>query len=110
MKNWACTGKHSYGYSWYWWHAPIETQALLIEAFPKSPRIQKQWMTKNLADEKQANQQLANTKATADACYALLLQGTDWLAKNRSADKIRNHCYQQHRTKNEAGTGYFKKH
>ena len=31
MMKWECTSKEENG--WYWYQAPIETQALLIEAF-----------------------------------------------------------------------------
>lgn len=71
--------------SWNWREAPIETQALLIESFielnseSKSAREEvenmKIWLLKN----KQAND-WKTTKATAEACYALLLRGGDWLA------------------------------
>ena len=57
-----------------------ETQSLLIEAFKKitqdmkSVNDMKLWLLK----QKQT-QHWGNTKATADACYALLLQGTEQL-------------------------------
>ncbi len=50
------------------------------------------------------------TKATAEACYALLLQGTDWLSEEKTVgttwvipQSIVND------EKQEAGTGYFKR-
>lgn len=64
----------------YWHQAPIETQALLIEAFDEVANDQdavaelKIWLLK----QKQT-QDWKTTKATAEACYALLLKGTDWL-------------------------------
>ncbi len=70
-----------FGYSWFWWSAPIETQALLIEAFSeigndtKTVDDLRTWLVKN----KQTNN-WRTTKATADACYAMLLRGTDWLS------------------------------
>ena len=66
---------------WFWHEAPIERQALLIEAFQeigkdtKSVDELRTWLLKN----KQTNR-WESTKATAEACYALLLQGTQWLA------------------------------
>ena len=70
----------------YWWYqAPIESQALMIEAFseiekdPKTIGDLKTWLLKN----KQTNN-WKTTKATADACYALLLQGTDWLSEEKN--------------------------
>src|SRR5690606_23058684 len=66
----------------YWWYeAPIEAQALLIEAFaevaqdPDAVDDLKVWLLK----QKQT-QHWNTTKATADAIYALLLQGSDWLS------------------------------
>jgi hypothetical protein len=58
----------------YWHQAPIEAQALLIEAFHEiaqdtaSVRAMQLWLLR----QKQV-QQWTSTRATADACYALLL-------------------------------------
>ncbi|MEG1237472.1 MAG: MG2 domain-containing protein [Flavobacterium sp.] len=66
---------------WYWYQSPIETQALLIEAFAevnndkKSVDAMKIWLLKN----KQAKN-WPTTKSTTEAVYALLTQGTDWLS------------------------------
>ena len=62
------------GYYYRWYEAPIERQALLIEAFTEiAPRqdeltMMKQW----LLMQKESNR-WSNTKATAEAVYALLL-------------------------------------
>ena len=70
--------------SWWWYRAPIETQALLIEAFgeitadPDTVEELKVWLLK----QKQT-QDWKTTKATADAVYALLLRGRDILASTR---------------------------
>ncbi len=67
--------------SWWWYRAPIETQALMIEAFDEVMNDQqsveecKVWLLK----QKQT-QDWRTTKATADAVYALLLRGTDLLS------------------------------
>jgi hypothetical protein len=67
--------------SWWWYRAPIETQALMIEAFDEiagdagAVEELKIWLLK----QKQT-QDWKTTKATADAVYALLLRGTDLLA------------------------------
>jgi len=67
--------------SWWWYRAPIETQALLIEAFDEvagdtnAVEELKVWMLK----QKQT-QDWKTTKATADAIYALLLRGAELLA------------------------------
>lgn len=100
-----------YGYSWFWWYAPIETQALLIETFAEVGRDTKTvddlktWLLKN----KQTNN-WRTSKATADACYALLLQGTDWLSAEPAVQiKLGNTTVSSYDQKEEAGTGYFKK-
>jgi len=97
-----------FGRSWFWHMAPIETQALLIEAFTEAGKDLKTadelrtWLIKN----KQTNR-WNTTKATADACYAMLLRGTDWLAEAPAVTiQLGNMRIQPAST--EAGTGYFK--
>uniref|UniRef100_UPI003593854C alpha-2-macroglobulin family protein n=1 Tax=Pricia sp. TaxID=2268138 RepID=UPI003593854C len=99
--------------SWYWYEAPIETQALMIEAFgeiqndTKTIDKLKVWLLKN----KQTDQ-WSTTKATTEAVYALLLQGSDWLSVTDAVDvwvggeKIEPS--QLENVKVEAGTGYYK--
>lgn len=94
----------------YWWYqAPIETQAMLIEAFQRvgndsvAVGDMKTWLLKN----KQTNN-WHTTKATADACYAMLLGGADWLTANPAITiQLGNTTVKEEKT--EAGTGYFKK-
>ncbi|MEO9020799.1 MAG: MG2 domain-containing protein [Ginsengibacter sp.] len=101
----------------YWWYqAPIESQALMIEAFseiekdPKTIGDLKIWLLKN----KQTNN-WKTTKATADACYALLLQGDVPLAIGRLSEeksvtiKLGTTTINSKDDKQEAGTGYFKR-
>lgn len=98
---------------YYWYQAPIETQALLIEAFDevtndqKSVEAMKVWLLK----QKQT-QDWRTTKATTDACYALLMKGTDWLVTENNVEiKVGNQLIDPKKltdTKVEAGTGYFK--
>ena len=96
---------------WFWHQAPVETQALLIETFSeiskdtKTVDELKTWLLKN----KQTNN-WKTTKATAEACYALLLQGTNVLS-DEPVVEIRLGSTTIHSTgnKQEAGTGYFKK-
>ena len=98
----------------YWYQAPIETQALLIEAFDevakdkKSVEDMKVWLLK----QKQT-QDWKTTKATAEACYALLLRGTDLLANDELADitlgSLTIQPKEDPKLRLEAGTGYFKK-
>ena len=69
--------------SWWWYQAPIETQALMIEVYQEVAKDDgkvealKIWLLK----QKQT-QNWKTTKATADACYALLMQGTSQLASD----------------------------
>ncbi len=99
--------------SWYWYQAPIETQSLLIEAFSEiennTETIDKLkiWLLKN----KQTNQ-WKTTKATTEAVYALLLQGSDWLSVTDAVDVlVGNEQIDANKLENvkvEAGTGYYK--
>ena len=67
--------------SWWWYRAPIETQAQMIEAFDEvtedQPSVEacRVWLLK----QKQT-QDWKTTKATADAVYALLLRGANLLS------------------------------
>jgi len=98
---------------WFWYQAPIETQSLLIEAFnditkdTESVDGMRTWLLKL----KQTTN-WKTTKATTEACYALLLSGTEWLdteklaqitlgGKNIDPQTLENSSV-------EAGTGYFK--
>ncbi len=69
--------------NWWWYRAPIETQALMIEAFDEimgdaeAVEEAKVWLLK----QKQT-QDWKTTKATADAVYAILLRGTDLLGSD----------------------------
>lgn len=97
----------------YWWYqAPLETQALLIEAFDEVARDRKSvddmrtWLVKM----KQV-QHWGTTKATTDACYALLMGGSDWLKNDQLAEILLNDTKVDPAAmgaKTEAGTGYFK--
>jgi hypothetical protein len=93
---------------YYWYQAPVETQSLLIEAFneigkdDKAVADMKTWLLKN----KQTNN-WKTSRATADACYALLLNGSDWLADTPEA-QITLGEKQIDTGRPQAGTGYFK--
>jgi hypothetical protein len=103
--------RNEWGY--YWYEAPIELQALMIEAFKeisddadfvKEMRI---WLLK----QKQTTH-WETTKATAAACYALLMGNPD-LSENDDTVVI-NLGNVEVSSKNltseqETGTGYFKK-
>jgi hypothetical protein len=96
---------------WWWYEAPLERQALLIEAFQeigkdiKTVDDLKTWLLKN----KQTNN-WESTRATAEACYALMLQGTQWLSNEPVVQiQLGNTTINSSDNKQEAGTGYFKR-
>jgi TonB-dependent SusC/RagA subfamily outer membrane receptor len=103
--------KNQAGYFWY--QSPVETQSLMIELFTevgdnaKQVEEMKIWLLRN----KQTND-WKTTKATAAACYALLMRGSDILATGlqQSVIKLNNQDLQQLKPdlKAEAGTGYLK--
>ncbi len=96
----------------HWYQAPIETQALLIEAFDEITQNEqivedlKIWLLK----QKQTTQ-WQNPRATTEACYALLLRGTDLLSEEPEVKitigNIKLNSDKLIDTKKEAGTGYF---
>ena len=101
---------------YYWQEAPVESQALLIEAFDevandgKSVDALKVWLLRS-----KQTQNWKTTKATTEAVYALLLKGSDWLATENAVElKIGTTILtNEDQNKNElqkveAGTGYFK--
>jgi hypothetical protein len=94
-------------FSWWWYRAPIETQAMMIEAFDevmgdeKSVEECRVWLLK----QKQT-QDWKTTKATADAVYGLLLRGTDLLASDALVEvKLGSEWIKPEKV--EAGTGYY---
>jgi uncharacterized protein YfaS (alpha-2-macroglobulin family) len=98
---------------YYWYQAPIETQALMIEVFNEIANSQpdvealKVWLLK----QKQT-QDWKTTKATVEAIYALLLTGQDWLERDELVKiKLGEQEIDPKKmddVKVEAGTGYFK--
>lgn len=99
--------------SYNWYQAPIETQALLIEAFAeisndnKSVDAMKVWLLKN-----KQTKNWPTTKATTEAIYALLMQGKDWLSiKDKTVFKIGDEKIISKKLlegEKEAETGYIK--
>lgn len=99
--------------SWYWYQSPIETQALLINAFAeiandkKSVEAMKVWLLKN----KQVNH-WSSTKSTTEAVDALLTFGTDWTnVKDKTNFELGDSKVLQKKIAEvgkEAETGYFK--
>ncbi|MFZ1784830.1 MAG: alpha-2-macroglobulin family protein [Ferruginibacter sp.] len=104
---------------YYWYQAPIESQAMMIEAFMDIDKNNntiddlKTWLLK----QKQT-QNWKTTKATAEACYALLLspptpQGGiktgSWLDEEKEVTiTLGTTVIKSTDNKTEAGTGYFK--
>jgi TonB-dependent SusC/RagA subfamily outer membrane receptor len=98
---------------WWWYKAPVETQALLIEAFAevgndlKSVDAMRVWLIK----QKQ-NKHWQTTKATTEAVYALMMQGTNWLSVKGTTNftlgskEVLDKKLAE--TEAEAGTGYIK--
>jgi hypothetical protein len=106
------------GSGYFWYQAPIETQALLIEAFYEikedmnSVDEMKTWLLK----QKQTNE-WPTTKATTEACYVLFLTGGDILSETVYPDiqigenKILYNSKMKEspfNVRTEPGTGYFK--
>ena len=99
----------SQGY--YWYQAPIESMALLIECFDEVANDQqsvekmKIWLLK----QKQC-QDWKTTRATTEAIYALLLKGTDLLASDKLVEvTVGGNKINPTQSGNpvEAGTGYY---
>ena len=95
--------------SWWWYRAPIETQAVMIEAFDEVMNDQaaveecKIWLLK----QKQT-QDWKTTKATADAVYGLMQRGTDLLASDAVVEvSLGGQAVKPEKV--EAGTGFYEK-
>jgi len=95
--------------SWWWYRAPIETQALMIEAFDevmgdaRAVEDAKVWLLK----QKQT-QDWKTTKATADAVYGLLLRGKNLLASDALVEvSLGGETIKPENV--EAGTGFYEK-
>jgi TonB-dependent SusC/RagA subfamily outer membrane receptor len=98
---------------WWWYRAPIETQALLIEGFTEidndtaSADAMKVWLIKN-----KQNKNWPTTKSTAEAVYALLMQGSNWLSvqENTTIKLGTTNTVEAKMAEasKEAGTGYVK--
>ncbi len=93
--------------SWWWFRAPIETQAMMIEAFDEvmndAAAVEecKVWLLK----QKQT-QDWKTTKATADAVYVLLLRGSNLLASDTLVEvSLGGQTIKPENV--EAGTGFY---
>ena len=94
-------------HSWWWYRAPIETQAMMIEAFNEitadkdAVRECQIWLIK----QKQT-QAWKTTKATADAVYSILLGGDNLLASIRLVEvSLSGETVKPEKV--EAGTGFY---
>ena len=99
---------------WWWYQAPVETQALMIEAYHEllNDRQSVEELKIGLLKQKQT-QEWKTTKATAEAVYALLLTGDNLLASNALCQiTVGNQPIDPNKLEEgnrpEAGTGYFK--
>jgi len=99
--------------SWWWYRSEISTQALLIEAFSeiKQPKKDIEEMKIFLLKNKRTNR-WNTTITTANATYALLLQGNDWLSvKDNTIIETGGTTISTKKlseTEKEQGTGYLK--
>lgn len=91
----------------YWYEFPAETHALMIEAFElvAHDKVSVDELRKYLLKLKQTTD-WKTTKATAEACYALLLTGDDWL-EPRTPPTITVGEERVRADQQEAGTGSF---
>ncbi len=94
---------------YHWNQLPVETHALMIEAFAEvgKDRTRVEALRQYLLKLKQTSD-WKTTKATADACYALLLTGDD-LLEPKSAPRIEVGGVRVEEEQAEAGTGYFQR-
>ncbi len=95
---------------YYWYQSPIESQAMMVETFADIDKNMavvddlKTWLLKH----KQTSN-WKTTRATAEACYALLLAGNNWLKSEPAITiKLGNLTVSSNDKPAEAGTGYFK--
>lgn len=99
--------------SWYWYQSPVETQALLIEAFTEiDGDLEKVEQLKQHLLKSKQSKNWGTTKASSEAIYALLMHGnksisiTDNTVITIGNNKIKTKKLEP--TIKEAGTGYFK--
>ncbi|QQR88106.1 MAG: hypothetical protein IPJ76_07815 [Flavobacteriales bacterium] len=92
-----------------WWQFPAETYALMIEAYHEVANDQTSVneLRTYLLKLKQTTD-WKTTKATSEACYALLLTGDDWLAED-NAPLIKVGGVELKADKSEVGTSAMEK-
>lgn len=98
---------------WYWYQAPVETQAMLIEAFAEtapedvnSVEEMKVWLLKSKQSES-----WGTTKSTTEAVYALLNYGKSWMDSDKGITMtLGNETVLPEKNSSEtSGAGFFKK-
>lgn len=98
---------------YYWYQAPIENHVMILEAFDEVANDAEMVREMNiwLLKQKQT-QSWETTKATAEACYALLSTGnTDFETEPKVSIQLGSEIIDPRKDpdlKTEAGTGYFK--
>ena len=103
--------------TYHWYQSPIEHQSMMIvfmseinqsksnPSVTKNIDAMKTWLLLN----KQTNNWIT-TVATADACYALLLNGSNWLNKDKKvAIQMGKYIIDKKNEKTDLGMDYFKK-
>jgi uncharacterized protein YfaS (alpha-2-macroglobulin family) len=103
--------------TWDWYSSPIETGALVAElATEYNQQKTSEDVTRKIDAIKTGliiNKQTNNWKTsikTANACYALLLNGSDWLQQRKTVQiTLGNTTINSSDEKTETGTGYFEK-
>ena len=104
-------------YTGFWYQSTIEYQSMMIALISELEKGQKNApLTSQLNAMKtwlMLNKQTTHWKttiATADACYALLLNNTDWLNTDKKVHtQLGNYAINSSDEKTETGSGYFKK-
>lgn len=100
--------------TYFWYASPIDHQSMMIETLQllnKNGKLQQpiQQASNWLLLNKQTTD-WGNSIATANACYALLLNGEKWLqAQNSVRIQLGNFVLNSDQLSQEAGTGYLQK-
>ena len=91
---------------YYWYQAPVENQSMLIAAFDEiaGNNTETDQMRQWLLSQKRT-QSWETSRATAEAIYAILLRGTDWIA-NQKTPVARLNGNSVSFNNSEAGTGF----
>lgn len=100
--------------TYFWYASPIDHQSIMIETLQLLNKDGKLLQTIQQASNwlllnKQTNH-WGNSISTANACYALLLNGAQWLQTNNSVRiQLGNFVLNSDNLPQEAGTGYLQK-